>query len=83
VFAETEAGAIVVAAPVDYISWTERVAGFATRPEVVGAKNRHLWVTGRLSPRTRQELASHGWTVREGVTAGLVRPGGPSELETK
>jgi hypothetical protein len=83
VFAETEAGAIVVAAPVDYISWTERVAGFATRPDVLAAKNRHLWVTGRLSPHTRQELASHGWTVREGVTAGLVRPGGPSELETK
>jgi hypothetical protein len=83
VYAETDAGAVVVPAPVDYISWTERVAGFAARPDVVAAKNRHLWVTGRLSPRTRQELAAHGWTVREGVTAGLVRPGGPSELETK
>jgi hypothetical protein len=82
-YAETEAGTVVVPAPVDYISWTERVAGFAERPDVVAAKNRHLWVTGRLSPRTRQELAAHGWTVREGVTAGLVRPGGPSELETK
>jgi hypothetical protein len=83
VYAETEAGAVVVPAPVDYITWTERVAGFAARPDVVAAQNRHLWVTGRLSARTRQELAAHGWTVREGVTAGLVRPGGPSELETK
>jgi hypothetical protein len=82
-FAETEAGAIVVAAPVDYVSWTGRVAGFATRSEVLAAKNRHLWLTGRLSPRARQELAANGWTVREGVAAGLVRPGGPSELETK
>jgi hypothetical protein len=81
--AETEAGDIVVPAPVDYISWTERVAGFASRPDVVAAKNRHLWLTGRLSPRARQELASGGWTVREGVTAGLARPGGPSELQTK
>jgi hypothetical protein len=82
-YAETEAGAVVVAAPVDYISWTERVAGFATRPDVVAAKNRQLWLTGRLSPRARQELSALGWTVREGVTAGLARPGEPSELETK
>jgi hypothetical protein len=82
-FGETDAGTVVVPAPVDYVSWTERVAGFAARPEVAGAKSRELWLTGRLSPRTRQDLASRGWTVREGVSAGLVRPGGPSELETK
>ena len=78
---ETEAGALVVPAPVDYVSWTERVAGFATRPDVAAANSRELWLTGRLSPRARQELATLGWTVREGVPAGLVRPGGPSELE--
>jgi hypothetical protein len=80
---ETEAGALVVPAPADYVSWTERVAGFATRPDVAAAKSRQLWLSGRLSPRARQELTAHGWTVREGVPAGLARPGGPSELETK
>jgi hypothetical protein len=80
---ETQAGALVVPAPVDYVSWTEGIAGFAGRPDLVAAKSRQVWLTGRLSPRTSQELAAGGWTVREGVSAGLVRPGGPSELEKK
>jgi hypothetical protein len=83
VLGETQAGALVVAAPVDYASWTERVAGFGSRPEVSGAKERHLWLTGRLSPRTRQELTARGWIIREGVSGGIVRPGGGSEFDKK
>ena len=80
---DTERGALVVPAPVDYLSWTERVAAFANRPEVAAAKDRQLWLTGRLSPRARQELTGRGWSIREGVAAGIVRVGGPAELDKK
>jgi hypothetical protein len=78
----TQAGGLVVAAPVDYVSWTERTAAFADWPELAGA-DRQVWVSGRLSPRARQEATARGWTIREGVAAGIVRPGGPASLDTK
>jgi hypothetical protein len=78
----TQAGGLVVAAPVDYASWTERVAAFADRPELAGS-DRQIWMVGRLSPRSRQELTARGWAIREGVAAGIVRPGGPTGLDTK
>jgi hypothetical protein len=78
----TQAGGLVVAAPVDYASWTERVAAFADRPELAGS-DRQIWMVGRLSPRSRQELTARGWAIREGVAAGIVRPGGPASLDTK
>jgi hypothetical protein len=51
ILGETAEGAAVVPAPVDYVSWTERVANFAGRPDIVGAKARRLWLAGKLSPR--------------------------------
>jgi hypothetical protein len=73
---DTQNGGLVVAAPVDYIPWTERVAAFTSRPEVTAAPERHLWLTGRLSPRAREELTARGWSIREGVASGIVRAGG-------
>ena len=40
VLGETADGALVVPAAVDYVSWTERVAGFAGRPDIAGVKAR-------------------------------------------
>jgi hypothetical protein len=79
---ETGTGAVVVAAPVDYVSWTERVATWNARQDLAGS-GRQLWLFGRLSPRTRDELTARGWDIREGVAAGIVRPGGPAALEKK
>jgi hypothetical protein len=79
---ETQSGALVIAAPVDYISWTERAAAYVQRPDLA-AKAHQLWVTGRVAPRARQELTARGWAVREGVSAGIVIPGGPAGLESK
>lgn len=56
-------GGIVVPAPVDYISWTERVARFANRDDLK-ASARSIRLTGKLSPLARQELGSLGWEVR-------------------
>jgi hypothetical protein len=76
---QAKSGGLVVPAPVDYVAWTERVAKFATRPDLA-TRNRQIWLTGRLSPRARDELAQLKWGVRENVQS-IMGPGGPAELE--
>jgi len=65
--AKTGAGALVVAGPVDLVSWTERVNRFATRTDLKG-KPRIILLRGQATPRAKQELARLGWTVREQAT---------------
>jgi len=79
---ETQNGPLVIAAPVDYVSWTARLAKFTARPDLAG-RPKQLWLTGRLSPRAQKELTALRWTIREGVSAGVARPGGPPSLEQK
>jgi hypothetical protein len=59
-------GALILPAPVDYVSWTERVASFATNPGFKAAPQRLLWLAGQMSPRAKQEFAANGWTIQEG-----------------
>ena len=66
IFARTKAGGALVAAPLDYIVWTEPVAAFARRPEVK-AKEKTVWVTGTFSQQARRQLEAAGWTLREGL----------------
>jgi hypothetical protein len=58
--------AIVVPAPVDYVSWTERVARFANRADLKVAE-RSIVLTGNMSPRARKEFEALGWKVSEDV----------------
>ncbi len=60
-------GALVLPAPVDYVSWTERVAGFAERPDLA-APQRSVWISGRMTPRAKAGFEALGWTVRERVS---------------
>jgi hypothetical protein len=76
----TKNGALIVPAPVNYVSWTKLVAGFVTRPDLE-APDREILLAGRLSPRTRQELTRLHWVTHENVKAGVPRPGGPEALE--
>ena len=80
--AQTMTGGLLVPAPVDFAAWTERVARFATRPDL-SVRDRQIWLTGRLSPRAREELTRLKWATRESVGAGVVRPGGPEALEDR
>jgi hypothetical protein len=64
--AHDQNGAVILPAPVDYLSWTQRIAGFATDPQLMGMQNRVLWITGKMTPLARQQLAANGWSVREG-----------------
>jgi hypothetical protein len=34
--------------------------------ELLGLKNRVLWITGKMTPLARQQLTANGWTLREG-----------------
>jgi hypothetical protein len=76
----TKARTLVVPAPVDHVSWTDRVAGFAKRPDLA-ARNRQILVTGTLSPRAHEQLTRLHWATREKVKAGVPLPGGPGALE--
>jgi hypothetical protein len=64
--AHDQDGTAIIPAPVDYVSWTQRIAGFATDPGLLGRQNRVLWITGKMTPLVRQQLTANGWTVREG-----------------
>ena len=64
VVGRTNSGRLVVPGPVDYLSWTERMARFARRADLA-VKDRELRLTGQVSPRVRQELSRLGWTVQE------------------
>jgi hypothetical protein len=59
-------GAIVVQAPVDYMSWIELIATFARRPDLSRSR-RTIWVTGQLSPMAKENFRTLGWTVNENV----------------
>jgi len=66
VIARDQNDALILPAPVDYLSWTERVAYFAKNPKLQGSPQRILWITGGMSPRAKQEFAANGWTIHEG-----------------
>jgi hypothetical protein len=59
-------GAVVVQAPVDYVSWTALVSTFAHRTDLAGSR-RTIWLTGQLSPMSRENFRTLGWTFNEKV----------------
>jgi hypothetical protein len=67
--ARDQSGTTILPGAVDYVSWTPRIAGFATNPQLMAMHNRVLWVTGKMTPLARQQLAANGWKIREGEQA--------------
>ena len=59
-------GTLVAPAPVDYVSWTERIAGFAGSEDLKVAQWTVL-LTGKMSPRAKKEFEALDCTVREGI----------------
>ena len=59
--ATTTAGILEVPAPVDYVTWTEQVAGFAQRDDL-GDAPKAMVHTGTLSPAATAGFAAAGWT---------------------
>jgi hypothetical protein len=48
------------------VSWTPRVAGFLTDPNLVAQQNRVLLLNGRMTPLAQQQMTANGWNVRQG-----------------
>jgi len=63
--AHDQSGTVILPAPVDYVSWTPRIAGLATDPELLGLHHRVLWITGKMTPLARQQLIANGWKLHE------------------
>ena len=55
-------GELEVPAPVDHVTWTEQVAGFAHRDDL-GTAPKVLVHSGKLSPATAAGFAAAGWKV--------------------
>jgi hypothetical protein len=64
VMARETDGSLVVPAPVDFVSWTERVARFADREDLTAPK-RTILLTGQMTPRAKLELQGRGWIPKE------------------
>lgn len=67
--ATTAGGELHVPAPVDHVTWTEEVAGFALRDDL-GTAPKVLIHTGRMSPAATAGLMAAGWK-----SIGVAYPG--------
>ena len=63
--AHDQNGTVIVPAPVDYVSWTPRIAGFVTTPELLALQNRVLWIPTKMTPLARQQLKANGWSIHQ------------------
>lgn len=66
VIGRDRAGVIIVPAEVDYVSWTNRAAYFANRPDLASPK-RSVWLSGQMSPLAKTNFQSLGWVVNENI----------------
>jgi hypothetical protein len=55
-------GERVLPLPVDYLTWTDEVAGFIDNKEL-RSLHRTLLVSGKATMRSQQELTSRGWNI--------------------
>lgn len=62
ILAEAKDGELVVAAPVDYLSWGPELGRFSKRKEL-NTGRRSVYLAGQLTPRARKELQQRGWQV--------------------
>ena len=63
--ARDQNGTVIVPAPVDYVSWTPRIAGFVTSPELLNLHHRVLWIPTKMTLLAHQQLEASGWSVHE------------------
>ena len=76
--ARTVSGEVMVAAPVDYVAWTQRTARIEQRDDLRAPK-RLVWLSGQMSPRARKQFEGLGWSVYESFyhRGGAVVPSRP------
>ena len=69
----TQSGALVVPMPVDYISWTERVARFPQREDIKAAPQHVGFISGRLSPLALKNFSALHWKTFESFSIAAER----------
>lgn len=62
--ARDDSGAMVVTAPVDYMSWVEPLDAF-TAQEVFSNRNKIMYITGAMTAKARNNLQKRGWETHE------------------
>jgi hypothetical protein len=62
--ARDQNGTSITPAPVDYVLWTPRIAGFATDPKLLALNNRVRWTTGKMI-----RLRANNWWLMAGPCA--------------
>lgn len=67
ILGRTASGALVLAAPVDYVAWLERVGIAANRPDLQAAE-KVFFVSGRVTPIAQKNLVARGWKIFESFT---------------
>lgn len=65
--ARTQKGALIVAGPVDYLSWTQDIQRFSKRPDFQ-AKERVFLLRGVATPLAKTELIGMNWKIQEQTT---------------
>ncbi len=65
--AHDQNGTVIVPAPVDYVSWTPRIAGFVTAPALLALQHRVLWIPAKMTPLAHQQLVGNGWSIHQSV----------------
>ena len=64
IIGQTKAGAIIIPAPLDYVSWTKRLETFTNRYDFKNT-DRRILVRGRFSEIAKNELTQKNWLVTE------------------
>jgi hypothetical protein len=73
ILGRTQAGALVVPMPVDYIAWTNRVGRFPQREDIKGAPEHVGFISGRLSSLAQKNFTDLGWRMFETFTFAAER----------
>jgi hypothetical protein len=76
IIGQDRTGAIVVQAPVDYVSWTKDMSYFANRPDFHGHP-KIVSLTGQFSPLARKNFQTLGWVINEKVSPIPLTQNGP------
>jgi hypothetical protein len=63
--AHDQNGAVIVPAPIDYLSWTPRIAAFGTTPTLLALNHRVLWIPTKMTPLARKQLEANGWSIHQ------------------
>lgn len=64
VFAITDKDTMVIAAPVDYVSWSEMLDRFSANDRF-SSKPRELYIAGTMTTMASEQLSKRGWIVHQ------------------